>query len=340
MAVRVHNFAGIEWYDHEKDQLNKKIEWCFKHKVGPGKLPQDPEIPKKINSLLGIVSPHAGYSCSGPHASHGYLEISQHKNIHSVVVLGTNHTGMGSPTSLFPKGEWQTPLGSIEIDDELHDQFSQGIKDSKNDIGFAIELFSELILSFTKSNTVIIDPISNFGSIGYAAGNLDITRKFVGFKFNENIKIKFFKEFDLKNITFFTSTLANNIDRLSKENSYVLMSELIFSSLESEERNFSFQKFAKEVSNSIELLLEHNFIVNYVIIGIQNTKHSCNYNYNTKKILDLINSFDFNLKSELIWKIYDEDFFNIKSILLSKITNKSNIERLLNDKRILIFKRD
>ncbi len=139
MAVRVHNFAGIEWYDHEKDQLNKKIEWCFKHKVGPGKLPQAPEIPKKINSLLGIVSPHAGYSCSGPHASHGYLEISQHKNIHSVVVLGTNHTGMGSPTSLFPKGEWQTPLGSIEIDDELHDQFSQGIKDSKNDIGFAIE---------------------------------------------------------------------------------------------------------------------------------------------------------------------------------------------------------
>ncbi len=203
-----------------------------------------------------------------------------------------------------------------------------------------IELFSELILTFTKSNTGIIDPISNFGSIGYAAGNLDITRKFFGFKFNENIKIKFFKEFDLKNITFFTSTLANNIDRLSKENSYVLMSELIFSSLESEERNFSFQKFAKEVSDSIELLLEHNFIVNYVIIGIQNTKHSCNYNYNTKKILDLINSFDFNLKSELIWKIYDEDFFNIKSILLSKITNKSNIERLLNDKRILIFKRD
>ena len=144
MTVRMHNFSGIPWYDHEKDKLLKTISWCFKHNIGPKHLPREADSTQKLADLLGIVSPHAGYSCSGPHASHGYLEISTHKGIESVIILGTNHTGMGSPTSLFPKGEWQTPLGSLEIDETLHDTFTHNVQELKTDIGFSIEPYAHL----------------------------------------------------------------------------------------------------------------------------------------------------------------------------------------------------
>jgi len=35
------------------------------------------------------------------------------------VILGPNHTGLGSPVSLMAKGEWVTPLGRVEIDEVL-----------------------------------------------------------------------------------------------------------------------------------------------------------------------------------------------------------------------------
>ena len=139
MAIRRHNLTGIPWYGHNRDQILKTLEWSFTHDKGPNKLPGDLSLEKKMSKLLGIVSPHAGYSCSGPHASHGYLEISAHDDIESVIILGTNHTGMGSPTSLFPKGEWETPLGNLEIDEDLHDNFTQQVSELKTNIGFSVE---------------------------------------------------------------------------------------------------------------------------------------------------------------------------------------------------------
>ncbi len=139
MTIRKHNRFGIPWYDHDKDKLKKTIEWSFKHEKGPKKLPEDEGVTKQLTNLLGIVSPHAGYSCSGPHASHGYLEISTHDEIESVIILGTNHTGMGSPTSLFPKGEWETPFGNIQIDEDLQERFTGLVSKLKTNIGFSIE---------------------------------------------------------------------------------------------------------------------------------------------------------------------------------------------------------
>ena len=140
----MHNFSGIPWYDHDEDQLIQQLEWCFKHDIGPKKLPPRSESQKKLTTLLGIVSPHAGYSCSGPHASNGYFEVSAHQDIESVIILGTNHTGMGSPTSLFPKGEWQTPLGTLEIDEELHDKFTKLTEKSSKEIGFSVEKYAHI----------------------------------------------------------------------------------------------------------------------------------------------------------------------------------------------------
>ena len=139
MVIRAHNFSGIPWYDHDKEGLLKKIEWSFNNDIGMKVTPEKSNSKPELSDLLGIVSPHAGYSCSGPHASHGYMEISKHKNINTVIVLGTNHTGMGSPTSLFPKGQWQTPLGALQIDEDIHNEVVKLAKPVENEIGFEIE---------------------------------------------------------------------------------------------------------------------------------------------------------------------------------------------------------
>ncbi len=59
------------------------------------------------------VAPHAGYVYSGKLAArvHGDLKRSER-----VVVVGPNHTGLGSPLSVFPGEGWETPLGILKND--------------------------------------------------------------------------------------------------------------------------------------------------------------------------------------------------------------------------------
>lgn len=66
--------------------------------------------------IKGAILPHAGYIYSGKTAVKTVEEILPKKR---VIILGTNHTGKGKPFSVYPEGEWQTPLGNIEIDTDL-----------------------------------------------------------------------------------------------------------------------------------------------------------------------------------------------------------------------------
>jgi len=65
------------------------------------------------------VAPHAGYVFSGYTASRTYKAIFEDGLPETFVILGPNHTGLGSPIAVYPGGEWLTPLGSIEVDGEM-----------------------------------------------------------------------------------------------------------------------------------------------------------------------------------------------------------------------------
>ncbi len=69
--------------------------------------------------VIGLISPHAGYIYSGPVAG---AVISRIKLKDTFIIIGPNHTGMGKPLSIMTEGEWQTPLGKVEIDSELGKQ--------------------------------------------------------------------------------------------------------------------------------------------------------------------------------------------------------------------------
>jgi hypothetical protein len=62
---------------------------------------------------FGCIVPHAGYRYSGHVAGAVFarLEIPE-----CCVVLGPNHTGMGSAFAIMSEGGWETPLGRIPID--------------------------------------------------------------------------------------------------------------------------------------------------------------------------------------------------------------------------------
>jgi AmmeMemoRadiSam system protein B len=100
--VREPAVAG-QFYSANPEQLRGQIRSYVK--------PVDPLLVVK-----GIVAPHAGYIYSGPIAGAVYSAVQLPKRF---IVLGPNHTGKGSRLSLYPGGQWRTPLGMASIDAEL-----------------------------------------------------------------------------------------------------------------------------------------------------------------------------------------------------------------------------
>ncbi len=79
----------------------------------------------------GVLAPHAGYVYSGKVAGKVF---SSAKIPDRVLLLGPNHTGYGTPFSVFPGGEWQTPLGRVEIDPELTQSLLREVKVAEGDV--------------------------------------------------------------------------------------------------------------------------------------------------------------------------------------------------------------
>lgn len=117
--IREPAVAGF-FYSYNENELIKQIEELFLSEHGPGITP-DPVKNGKYN-LISLISPHAGYMYSGPIAAHGFLYLANDGLPDTIIIVGPNHTGLGSGVSIYPGGIWKTPLGKIEIDDELVDE--------------------------------------------------------------------------------------------------------------------------------------------------------------------------------------------------------------------------
>lgn len=63
-------------------------------------------------SAFGVVMPHAGYMYSGQTAARTIKNV---RVPDTVIMLGPNHTGLGSPISIMHEGRWSTPVGDIPI---------------------------------------------------------------------------------------------------------------------------------------------------------------------------------------------------------------------------------
>jgi hypothetical protein len=91
------------FYEGTRDRLRTQVA----HLLAPDVTPEE---------VIGVVVPHAGYVYSGRVAGAVYSRVAWPE---SWVILGPNHTGQGFQASIMVSGEWETPLGPVQIDGEL-----------------------------------------------------------------------------------------------------------------------------------------------------------------------------------------------------------------------------
>lgn len=70
------------------------------------------------STTIGGLVPHAGYVFSGEVAAYTYREMRKQLP-DTFVVLGPNHTRLGSQAAIMTEGGWETPLGILDIDEEV-----------------------------------------------------------------------------------------------------------------------------------------------------------------------------------------------------------------------------
>jgi AmmeMemoRadiSam system protein B len=74
------------------------------------------ELPGKI--VAGIV-PHAGWTFSGALAALVFAAVKQRQPVDTFVIFGAVHMVRTNAALLYDAGQWGTPLGTIDIDEEL-----------------------------------------------------------------------------------------------------------------------------------------------------------------------------------------------------------------------------
>ncbi len=115
MDVRRPAVAG-SFYPGNKTELLNLLDYLFSS-LGINGIPTPNEDgERRVKSLL---SPHAGYIYSGRTAAAGYSKLAEDGVPETFVVIGPNHTGLGSAFSVSSANIWETPLGRIELDKEL-----------------------------------------------------------------------------------------------------------------------------------------------------------------------------------------------------------------------------
>ncbi|MET1160720.1 MAG: AmmeMemoRadiSam system protein B [Thermoprotei archaeon] len=152
--------AGYFYPDNPKE-LKDLISQLFIHSLGPGRQPT--VSPTRRIETIGYVAPHAGYIYSGPVAAHVYYSLALDGKPDTIIIIGTNHTGMGSLISVYPSGKWITPLGSLVVDKELATKIAEYSELADLDTEAHVEEHSvEVQLPFVQyifGDSVLIVPI-------------------------------------------------------------------------------------------------------------------------------------------------------------------------------------
>lgn len=108
MQLRRAFFAG-SWYPSDPAGCKRQIE---------GFLSSAPKLSLAMSKPLGGIVPHAGWVFSGRIAAWviGLLKASEDPQ--TIVIFGS-HLGPQDPSWIMPEGAWETPLGPMEVDQEL-----------------------------------------------------------------------------------------------------------------------------------------------------------------------------------------------------------------------------
>lgn len=104
-----------------------------------------PGSSKEKKKALAVVSPHAGYIYSGAVAGETFAQVEIPDDI---IILGPNHSGRGARIAMMSQGEWQMPLGNIELNGELGNLLSHSTLIEQDHIAHSYEHSLEVQVPF------------------------------------------------------------------------------------------------------------------------------------------------------------------------------------------------
>jgi len=109
------------FYPADREQLNDLVSE-FLLKAGKS---------SNERRLIALISPHAGYVYSGRTAAFGYKEIND-KDIKNIILIGPSHYLAFSGASVYTKGGFRTPLGTVRINEKI----AEGLLNEDADVRF------------------------------------------------------------------------------------------------------------------------------------------------------------------------------------------------------------
>lgn len=107
-----------QFYPAETEVLRKTLAELFLKAVPPG----------KTKNILAIISPHAGYVFSGVVAASSFNQIDAEKEYENIFVLGPSHHVAFGGAAIYAKGNYITPLGTVDVNRELARKLIKGSK--------------------------------------------------------------------------------------------------------------------------------------------------------------------------------------------------------------------
>lgn len=92
------------FYDSDPDKLRTNLKELFS------------DAEKNISeNVLAIISPHAGYPCSGVVAATGFNQIDNNKEYENIFILASSHNIQFNGASIYNIGNYNTPLGTVKV---------------------------------------------------------------------------------------------------------------------------------------------------------------------------------------------------------------------------------
>jgi len=75
--------------------------------------------PRSTNNVFAVICPHAGYVYSGIVAASSFNQVDPNKDYKTIFVIGASHRFLFDGASVYNKGNFITPLGTVEVDTAL-----------------------------------------------------------------------------------------------------------------------------------------------------------------------------------------------------------------------------
>ncbi|MCD4747470.1 MAG: AmmeMemoRadiSam system protein B [Bacteroidales bacterium] len=82
-------------------------------------------VPEKYKNVLAIISPHAGYVFSGEVAASSFNQIDKKKNYENIFIIASSHRTSFEGASIYSKGNYITPLGTVKVNIPLSQKLIQ-----------------------------------------------------------------------------------------------------------------------------------------------------------------------------------------------------------------------